>query len=339
MLRILKLAVVVLASLVALGACSSQSMLNDMTTDKGYTLTADVPYDRAHNLTLDVYSPTNVQNAPVVVFFFGGRWQQGDKSMYKFVGQALASRGFVAVIPNYRLYPQVRFPVFVKDGANAVKWARDNAGHYGGNGSKLFVMGHSTGGHIAAMLALDEEFLKGVGGSRSWLRGMIGLAGAYDFMPITDPTLRDIFGPGEPSATTQPIFFVDGQNPPLFLVHGEDDKFIDVSNTRHLAQAVQKAGGPVETLIYPKMSHELILNSFASMLRGRADVLDQVEDFIRRKSAGGPPAPRASDFKAAPLQQDTPAEGQVFTDSIVGDTPSTPPSPVPDAGAQPTPVQ
>jgi acetyl esterase/lipase len=334
MLRILKLTVVMLPALVVLCGCASRSMLNDLTTDKGYTLTADVPYDRARNLTLDVYSPPDAQNAPVVVFFFGGRWERGDKSMYKFVGQALASRGYIAVIPNYRLYPQVRFPEFVKDGARAVKWARDNAGHYGGSGGKLFVMGHSSGAHIAAMLALDEEYLKAVGGSRSWLRGMIGLAGPYDFMPITAPDLRDLFGPGEPPPTTQPIFFVDGQNPPLFLAHGENDKIIDVANTRKLAQAVQKAGGPVETLIYPKMSHEMMINSFASMLRGRSDVLDQVDDFIRRKSVGQPPRPAA--LKAAPLRLEQPAEGQVFTDSIEG---APPPAPAPDPQPAPVPVQ
>jgi acetyl esterase/lipase len=285
-----------------------------------------VPYDRANNLTLDVYMPENAQNAPVVVFFFGGRWQKGDKSEFKFVGQALASRGFVTIIPNYRLYPRVRFPDFIKDGAKAVKWARDNAAHYGGKNDKLFVMGHSSGAHIAAMLALNEEYLKGVGGSRSWLRGMVGLAGAYDFMPITAPDLRDLFGPVDRFPYTQPIFFVDGQNPPMFLVHGEDDKTVEVSNSRNLAQSITKAGGPVETLIYPKMSHELIIGSFASVLRGRADVLDQVEDFIKRK-ARGQPTPRASSINATPLQQDTPAadgSSVPFTDSIE----SAPPVPL-----------
>src|SRR3546814_9915209 len=99
---------------------------------------------------------------------------------------ALVTGVQTCALPIYRLYPQVRFPDFVKDGANAVKWARDNADRYGGSSDRLFVMGHSSGAHIAAMLALDEEFLKGVGGSRSWLRGMIGLAGPYDFMPITE---------------------------------------------------------------------------------------------------------------------------------------------------------
>ena len=324
MSRFLLKLLLVTVMLGTLGACTGQQVLNDMTTDRGYTLTADVPYDRANALTLDVYMPANAQNAPVVVFFYGKRWQQGDKNEYKFVGQALASRGFVAVVPNVRLYPRVRFPDFVKDAAKAVKWARDNAAHYGGSSGRLFVMGHNSGAHIAAMLALDEEYLKGVGGSRSWLRGMIGLAGLYNFMPITAPDLRDLFGPVDRFPYTQPIFFVDGNNPPLFLVHGEDDKIVDVANTRTLAQAVTKAGGPVETLIYPKMSHDLIISSFASMLRGRADVLDQVEDFIRRKSRGQP-TPQASSINAAPLAPEAPHDdGTVFTDSIE----STPPVPM-----------
>lgn len=322
MSRLLLLMTASLALILALGACSSQAVLNDLTTSQGYTLTADVPYDRSNGLTLDVYSPNTARNAPVVVFFFGGRWQQGDKSQYKFVGQALASRGFVAVIANYRLYPKVRFPEFVKDGANAVKWAHSNAGQYGGDIGKLFVMGHSSGAHIAAMLALDNRFLAGVGGSRAWLRGMIGLAGPYDFMPITAPDLRDIFGPVDRFPYTQPIFFVDGQNPPLFLVHGENDEVVDVANTRKLAEAVSKAGGPVETLIYPKLSHQLIIGSFASVLRGRSDVLDQVEDFVRRRSSG-PPAARPNAIPAAPLSHDAPAEGRVFSDSI-GDAPPVP---------------
>jgi acetyl esterase/lipase len=316
MSRILSLLAVGAVALLTLVACTGQQVLNEVTSKRGYTLTSDVPYDPANKLTLDVYMPDNAKDAPVVVFFYGGRWQQGDKADYKFVGQALASRGFVAVLPNVRLYPRAHFPDFIKDGAKAVKWARDNAAHYGGKSDKLFVLGHSSGAHIAAMLALNEEYLKGVGGSRNWLRGMVGLSGPYDFMPITAPDLRDLFGPVDRFPYTQPIFFVDGNNPPMFLVHGEDDKIVPVDNTRKLAQAITKAGGPVETLIYPKMSHDLMINSFASMLRGRADVLDQVEDFIKRKSSGQP-TPRASSINATKLAPEAPHDdGTVFTDSI-----------------------
>ncbi|SEP89891.1 Acetyl esterase/lipase [Solimonas aquatica] len=290
------------AALLLLGGCTAGG-LSALTTDQGYTLSQDVPYDRANKLNVDIYSPSDAKNAPVVVFFFGGRWEKGDKSEYKFVGQALASRGFVTILANYRLYPRVHFPDFIKDGANAVKWAHDNAAQYGGNPQKLFVMGHSSGAHIAAMLALNEEYLKAVGGSRSWLTGMIGLAGPYDFLPITAPDLRDLFGPVERFPYTQPIFFVDGQNPPLFLVHGENDEIVDVANTKKLAQAVSRAGGPVETLLYPKLSHELIIGSFASVLRGRSDVLDQVEDFIKRRAAAAASAnARDNSINAVPLQ-------------------------------------
>jgi len=324
MMRILVFLLLGLGAMAGLAGCTGQTMLNEFTSSRGYTLTSDVPYDAASKLTLDVYMPENVQNAPVVVFFYGKRWQGGDKSEYKFVGQALASRGFVAVIPNVRLYPRAYFPDFVKDGAKAVKWARANAAQYGGRADKLFVMGHNSGAHIASMLALNEEYLKGVGGSRNWLRGMVGLAGLYNFMPITAPDLRALFAPVDRFPYTQPIFFVDGNNPPLFLAHGEDDAIVPVSNTKTLAQSVTKAGGPVETLIYPKMSHDLIISSFASMLRGRADVLDQVEDFIKRKSSGRPAA-RPSAINATKLNTNVPQEdGTLFTDSIE----SAPPVPV-----------
>lgn len=297
MLRILLLLTTLLAA--TLAGCTSPGTLNAMTTERGYAVTANVPYDRANGLALDIYMPNQIRNAPVVVFFYGGRWQKGDKSEYKFLGQALASRGFVVVVPNVRLYPKARFPDFVKDGANAVKWARDNAAQFGGSGEKLFVMGHSSGAHIAAMLALNETYLKGVGGSRSWLKGMIGLAGPYDFLPITAPDLFDIFGPPDRFQQSQPAFFVDGQNPPLLLMHGEKDEIIPVDNTRKLAAAVKRADGTIETVYYPGMSHQMIISSFASALRGRADTLDQVESFVKRRA--NQTNVRASSITAAPL--------------------------------------
>lgn len=294
---------IALLTVTLLSACSGPALLNTFTPSTGYTVATNLPYDPTTGLTLDVYTPAGARNAPVVVFFFGGRWGEGDKLQYKFVGQALASRGIVAVVPNFRLYPAVRFPAFVQDGAMALKWARGSIGSYGGDPAKLFVMGHSSGAHIASMLALNEGYLKAVGGSRSWLKGMIGLAGPYNFLPIQDPELRDIFGPPDQFEQSQPIFFVDGQNPPLLLLHGEDDKTVWVNNTRTLAKAVAVAGGPVETVIYPKMSHDMILNSLGSMLRSSSDVVNHVEDFVRRMASYTRPAPNTpTDIQAVPLE-------------------------------------
>lgn len=288
-----------LLALLLITGCSSRQMLNSLTPSRGYALASNVVYDAKNNLRLDVYSPREAKDAPVVVFFYGGRWSEGKKEEYKFVGEALASRGFVAVLPDYRLYPQVRFPAFVQDGASAVAWIHANVATYGGDPGKIFVMGHSAGAHIAAMLALKEDFMAGAGGSRSWLRGMIGLAGPYDFMPITDPQLRDVFGPPEKFELSQPILFTEGDNPPMLLMHGEDDEIVWVKNTRNLAQAVVKAGGPMETVIYPKMSHRMIVASLAKPLRGQTDVIQHVNDFVTRWSKGPRPATQPQEREPA----------------------------------------
>ena len=274
------------AALVLCAGCSGMEILNSSSRDSGNTVTTGVVFDEAHGLKLDVYTSHTTRNAPTIVFFYGGRWTNGAKEEYEFVGQTLASRGFVVVVPDYRKYPQVRFPAFVEDGARAVRWARDNAARYGGSPERVFVMGHSSGAHIAAMLALDPEFLKAVGMSQENLRGMIGLAGPYDFMPITAPDLRDLFSPPEKFALSQPIYYVDGRNPPLFLVHGENDEDVKVKNARNLADAVKKANGPVETLIYNKLSHGCtvaILSSAAAIACGdpTPNLLTEISQFIR----------------------------------------------------------
>ena len=274
--------------LMMLGACTGPQMLNAVTPNGGHELATNLIYDDARGLRLDIYTPHQRKRAPVVVYFHGDRWTEGDKADFRFVGQALTMQGYVAVLPNYRLYPDVRFPAFVEDGAAALKWVRESVARYGGDPAQVFVMGHSSGAHIAAMLALNEDYLKAVGGSRSWIKGMIGLAGPYDFLPLSDPDLRNLFGPPEDFQKSQPIYYVDGQNPPLLLLHGEDDENVRVKNTRNLAQAVARSGGPVEMVIYPKMSHARLLATVSARLRSQSDVLDHIGEFVDRIVAGRP---------------------------------------------------
>lgn len=288
MTRLHRLISAVIGACTLLAACTGLGALNAITPERGYTLAEDVVYDGSTNMKLDVYAPTTDVGggAPVVVFFYGGRWQSGSKDDYRFVGQALAAQGYVAVIPDYRLYPDVRFPAFVEDSAKATRWARDNASRFRGDAAKLFVMGHSSGAYNAAMLALDPRFLTAVGGSRDWLSGMIGLAGPYDFLPIYDPTLRDIFGPPEKFQDTQPIFHVDGENPPLLLMAGQDDEIVSAENTNSLRRAVVSAGGAVDVVMYPKMSHEKLVSSLATRLQSSTDVMAHVVEFINDNTAG-----------------------------------------------------
>ncbi len=288
-----------LTLLALLSSCTSTQVINGVTTSKGYDPQIGVIYNDATGLALDVYTPPDPHDAPVVVFFYGGRWTGGLRSDYKFVGQALTQQGFIVVVPDVRAYPKVRFPTFVEDAAKAVQWTRENISQYGGSPDKLFVMGHQSGAHIAAMLALNPEYLKAVGGSRNWLRGMIGLAGPYDF-ELAASDMRDMFGPPDAFYKSQPINFVDGHNPPLLLLHGEDDTDVLVKNTRNLAAAVTRAGGAVETVIYPKMENNWILATIAAPLRKRSDVLTNITEFIRRNLQATAPADDAN----APVPQD-----------------------------------
>ncbi len=264
---------------------SGQAVLNRLTPAAGYRLIADLEYAPDRGLALDVYAPLDRSSAPVVVFFYGGRWSSGDRAGYRFLGQALAARGLVVVIPDYRQYPAIRFPAFVDDGAQAVAWVLARIGEFGGDAARVFVMGHSAGAHIAAMLALDGSFLRRVGADRNQLRGMIGLAGPYDFLPSADIDLQDIFGPPANYPRALPVHFADGDNPPLLLLHGENDTKVKIRNTRHLQAAVMKTGGPVTVVIYPRMSHLRLVASVSSALGWSADVREHIDHFIATASA------------------------------------------------------
>ncbi|MBB5373428.1 alpha/beta hydrolase [Acidocella aromatica] len=246
-----------------------------------YALTQNIPYAPGPRGGLDVYAPLHARNAPVVVFYYGGSWQSGDKAMYRFVGAALASRGVVAVIPDYRVYPQARFPGFLQDCAAAFAWAHSHAGAYGGDPGRIFVMGHSAGAYNAAMLALAPEWLAPYGLSPGRdVAGLIGLAGPYDFLPLTDPALKTIFGPPGQLARTQPINFVASGAPPAFLAAGTRDATVDPGNSARLARRLAQSGDAVELKLYPGIDHRRLIGAFSPLLRGLAPVLADSLDFI-----------------------------------------------------------
>jgi hypothetical protein len=197
------------AAALAVAGCSPVTVLNTLAPSR---LVADgVAYGEGERRKLDIYAPAGAGPFPVLVFLYGGAWDSGSRAIYRFLGGAFASHGLVTVIPDYRLYPEVKFPSFLQDCAAAVRWTRDNIGRYGGAAGPFFLMGHSAGAYNAAMLGLDGEWLGQVGMARADLRGVIGVSGPYDFVPDTD-ALRDIFGPPDHYPQTQPINFVDGHS-------------------------------------------------------------------------------------------------------------------------------
>ena len=201
------------------------------------------------------------------------------------MGEALARRGVVVVIPTYREYPQVTMDGFMRDGASAVAWARAHAADYGGDPAKLFVMGHSAGAHIGGLLATDARWLKSVGMTPRQLAGFIGLAGPYDFLPLQEKVYVKIFGQTHrQQLQSQPIHFVDGDEPPMLLMQGLKDKIVDPKNTRSLAAALTHEGEPVETKFYPDVGHITLLLSLSRPFRGKSQALDDTVDFIEKQA-------------------------------------------------------
>ena len=271
-----------------LTACSGQFWANTLTPFWGYDRHTDIAYGDLARRKLDIYAPNQpAAGAPVVVFFYGGGWNSGDKTGYRFMGQALAARGITAVLPDYRVYPATVFPGFVEDAAAAVAWTRANIARYGGDPTHLFVAGHSAGAHIAAMLATDGRYLQATGSSIGALSGFIGLSGPYDFLPIRDPTLQTIFAPRSEWPRTQPIHFVDGDEPPMLLLTGAADQSVDPGNTQRLAERVRAYGGVAVVKVYPGVSHMRILAPFVALARFTGDELDQVQRFVARYAGSG----------------------------------------------------
>lgn len=268
-----------LLAALALSGCSPADALNFVAWRHGLAVTHAVAYGEGARRTLDVYRPRNAVGLPVIVFFYGGSWQSGNKRLYRFVGAALARRGYVAVIADYRLYPEVRYPQFLEDGARAVRWAKDNAACFGGDPDKMFLMGHSAGAYIAAMLALDSRWLDAVGITPDRdIAGLIGISGPYDFLPLRSGTLRTIFGGNDPA--TQPISHVSSGAPPALLLTGATDGIVDPGNSLRLAARLQAAGDAVTLHRYRWVGHLSIIGTFSPLLGFLAPLRRDVDAFI-----------------------------------------------------------
>lgn len=265
-----------------LTACSPVNLLNAMVPSHGFTAHRDITYGELARQTLDIYLPTQraANGNPVVVFFYGGGWEDGDKKDYKFVGEALSSHGITVVIPDYRVYPEVVFPDFVDDGAAAVAWTYANIQRYTGDKQQLFIAGHSAGAHIASLLSLNPDYLKKYALTPDIVQGMIGLAGPYDFLPLKSDTLKTIFGPENQRWQSQSINYVRGDNPPMLLMVGERDLTVWPRNSYRLADKITGQGGEVTLLKFPDYGHVSMVAKLAKPLRGNGDLLQPILAFI-----------------------------------------------------------
>lgn len=241
----------------------------------------DIAFGPDPRQRLDIYRPDSDGEHPVLVFFYGGRWSVGSKAMYPFIGEAFASKGYVTVIADYRTYPEVRFPVFVEDGARALAWVHDNIAAYGGDANRIFLAGHSAGAHIASLLVADERYLGAHAKHPTIVRAFAGLAGPYDFVPDKED-LMDMFGPPERYSQMQTTTFIDGTEPPMLLLWGSADQVVWQRNMDLLTEKVQAEGGQVVARTYDDLDHVGILASLTWFMRGRRPVFDDMLSFFER---------------------------------------------------------
>ncbi|MEE9445234.1 MAG: alpha/beta hydrolase, partial [Cocleimonas sp.] len=258
-----------------LSSCSTSGagLLNSFAGSEGYTKVSSIKYAPFPQNTLDVYQATSSASSkpnPVIVFFYGGCWGQCSdlkKSSYLFVAQSFASRGFTTVIADFRQYPAVNFATLMGDASNVMAWTSRNIAKYGGDPKRIIVAGHSSGAHIAAMLALNPRY------RQSGLRGFIGLAGPYDFLPLDEDYQRVIFNSANNYANSQPINFVSKQSPPLLILHGEKDTTVGKHNAVNLSAKAKRKGVNQKLILYPSHSHTSILTALSRPLQGRTRVL------------------------------------------------------------------
>jgi acetyl esterase/lipase len=271
---------IILVSVLGLCACKPIDVLNLTIPRKGYSVFYDLPYGNLPQQNLDIYVP-NKLSIPhsTLIYFYGGSWQYGDKNMYRFIGQSFASKGFIVVVVNYRLFPEVYFPAFMQDGAKAIRWVHNNINRYGGDKEHVFLAGHSAGAQIATLLITDNSYLKAEGGNSYWIKGIIGISGPYDFLPFTDPKVKMLFSKVD-DAKTQPINFVTPGLPPFFLATGDNDTTVFPKNTINFANKLREAAVPVKEIIYPKLGHIGIILSLAPIFHYKSPLREDITEFI-----------------------------------------------------------
>lgn len=239
----------------------------------------------SHGQSLDIWAPNAMpadDKLPVVIFWYGGGWAKGDRTSYAFAGRALAREGFLVVIPDYRKVPDVHFPAFLDDGAQAVRWVQDNIAQYGGDPERMAFMGHSAGAYEAVMLALDSKRLVAAGVDPAKVKAAVGLSGPYDFYPFDSPRSIAAFSQWPRPKETQPITFARTDAPPLLLVTSDGDETVRPRNANNLGARLREFGAPVEVTNYGPLDHEEIVMALSVPFRAKGPVLADSTAFLKR---------------------------------------------------------
>jgi acetyl esterase/lipase len=269
----------------------------------GVRVAEAIAYGDTPSQRVDVYAPggdTTDDRKPVIIWFHGGGWNNGGRRQYAFAGRALAAEDFVSVVAGYRLDEEGKFPVFMEDAAAAIRWTHANIARYGGDPERIVLAGHSAGGHIVALAALDESWLGDLARPGGAIRGVVGIAGAYDWLPFTPGSSSDKYlGHTRPLSRTQPVTYARADAPPMLLLWGDADTLVYRRNIDGLCAALVAQQGVVSTKIYPGVDHSEIVMGLSRPYRDVAPTLADTLAFAREVTSGGLPALRSGEAEAA----------------------------------------
>jgi len=227
-----------------------------------------------------VYRAANTDNPkPVIIFFHGGSWRDGNPDDYGFLARALVPEGFTVVLAGYRLMPGGQYPAMLEDTASAIAWTKANIARYGGDPENIFAAGHSAGAYNVVQVALERQWLGREGLDPSVLKGVIGLSGPYDFYPFDSESTKAAFGGASDPEATQPINHVRGDAPPMLLIHGGKDTLVYPRNTQVLSEAITTAGGEASPVYFSQMNHNDPLLALASPWRRNRNLVDAIVNF------------------------------------------------------------
>ncbi|MBV1880777.1 MAG: alpha/beta hydrolase [Pseudomonadales bacterium] len=251
-------------------------LINTLSRSNRYQLQSDIAFGTEPRQKLDYYRVKGDSCRPTVLFFYGGNWSSGEKRNYRFVADALVQHGYNVIIPDYRLYPSVRFDEIQQDSIAATQWVLSNVPEE----QPIFMMGHSAGAQMAALLCLNTALLKGELGDR--IKGFVGLAGPYDFFPFTEDHHWDLFSPEALYPDSQAINYVRHDGPPMYLLHGEDDDRVRRGHSKSLMEKVQAEGGVATREVYAKMGHVGIILEFSPIHRRSSLVIKDTVAFLNQ---------------------------------------------------------
>lgn len=274
-----------------LHGCTESSLLlvNTLARSGDYSVQSDIAYGSEVRQKLDIYLPVaaGLASKPTLIFVPGGCWgacATFPKDDYRFVADAFTAHGYGVVIVNYRLYPAVRFAPIISDVRDAVEWVHRHGAQHDLNVEALVLVGHSAGAQMTALLTLNEDYLSA--DTRAHLKGFVGLAGPYDFLPFTKSYQPDLFGPEPLYPASQPINFVSGGEPPLLLLYGTADDTVKPRNIINLTRRVQQQGGVVVAHCYPDIDHGGIVGALARPLQDSTPVYRDILAFLAQLETG-----------------------------------------------------